>query len=143
MQYFQHFACNEFFPNCSQSDIGYCVSFRMLDNLLNLLQVLDCFRSKLGFPIIITSTYRSYFHNKEVGGSPTSQHLTASAIDFSCPRFDFEGLCLQFEDFLKESAFKNLVGQVIFYHKRKFIHFGLRTPRHHFLNFLHYEQGDN
>lgn len=36
-----------------------------------------------GQPVTVTSWYRSPLHNAAVGGSKTSQHLTASAVDVS------------------------------------------------------------
>ena len=44
--------------------------------------VLDPLREHLGCPIIITSGYRCADLNRDVGGSPTSQHLLGLAADF-------------------------------------------------------------
>ncbi len=44
--------------------------------------VLDPLREHLGCPIIITSGYRCRDLNRDVGGSPTSQHLLGLAADF-------------------------------------------------------------
>lgn len=143
MLYFEHFNCREFFPNCSNEEISQCFRTGLFDNLLFLLMVLDGFRDYINRPIIITSSFRNDEHNKRVGGSPTSQHLLASAIDFICPSLPFESLVLHLQDFAKESALKRYLGQVIFYHKRKFIHLGLCASSHPNLTFLHYEQRDN
>lgn len=40
-----------------------------------------------GYPIIISSGYRSAALNSAVGGSQGSQHLLGQAVDFTCPRF--------------------------------------------------------
>ncbi len=40
-----------------------------------------------GYPIIISSGYRSPALNMAVGGSEGSQHLLGQAVDFTCPRF--------------------------------------------------------
>lgn len=143
MLYFEHFSCKEFFPNCSVSEICDCLRNGYFDNILFLLMVLDAFRDFINKPIIITSTYRDENHNKIVGGSPTSQHLVGCAIDFVCPKIPFETLVYLFHDFCKESALDRFLGQVIFYHKSKFIHFGLRTPAHSQLKVIHYEKGNN
>ena len=44
--------------------------------------VLDPLREAMGFPVIITSGYRCAELNRDVGGSPTSQHLLGLAADF-------------------------------------------------------------
>lgn len=49
-----------------------------------LIKKLQKLRDILGFPLIITSGMRSAEHNKKVGGSPNSRHLTGEAIDIAC-----------------------------------------------------------
>lgn len=143
MNYFTYFSCKEFFPSCTDAEIAKCFKDGLFDNLLTLLQVLDCFRDSLGYPIIITSTYRDWAHNMCVGGSSTSQHMAGSAIDFKCSKVPFDSLVHLFDVFLQKSALSRYVGQVLCYHKSQFIHFALRTPKHPFLLFKHYEQRDN
>ena len=50
-------------------------------NMKKLVEkVLDPLREKVG-KIKINSGYRTPTHNKEVGGSPTSQHIKGQAVD--------------------------------------------------------------
>ena len=50
-------------------------------NMINLVtKILDPLREKVG-AIRITSGYRTPEHNKEIGGSPTSQHCKGEAVD--------------------------------------------------------------
>jgi hypothetical protein len=49
-----------------------------------LLLMLDEARAIAGRPLVITSGYRCRKHNNNVGGSPTSSHLTGKAVDISC-----------------------------------------------------------
>jgi hypothetical protein len=44
-------------------------------------------RNLLGFPMLISSGYRSLELNKHIGGSEDSQHCKGEAIDFTCPAF--------------------------------------------------------
>lgn len=44
-------------------------------------------RAALGFPMTISSGYRSPYLNAAVGGSKTSQHMAGEAVDFVCPGF--------------------------------------------------------
>jgi len=54
----------------------------VIQNLLYLVQnTLQPLRDQLGFPIHITSGYRSPGFHQRVGGSPTSQHLLGEATD--------------------------------------------------------------
>ena len=46
--------------------------------MINLNQA---FRDRVGIPYTPSSAYRTPEHNKRVGGSPKSQHLTGKAID--------------------------------------------------------------
>lgn len=48
------------------------------DELVEKLQIM---REYFGNAIIINSGYRNTIHNKNVGGSPTSQHLLGKAAD--------------------------------------------------------------
>ena len=48
-------------------------------------KVFEPLRMAVGFPINITSFYRSPAVNKAVGGSPTSQHVTGQAMDLQVP----------------------------------------------------------
>lgn len=51
------------------------------ENMILLVdKVLDPLRGKVG-AIQINSGYRTPAHNKEIGGSPTSQHITGMACD--------------------------------------------------------------
>ena len=72
---FKYFKREEF---CCKCGCGLC-------NInLNLVECLDCFRDKVGFPIYIPSGCRCPKHNREVDGSPTSSHLDGLAADILC-----------------------------------------------------------
>jgi uncharacterized protein YcbK (DUF882 family) len=53
----------------------------VLDNIYHLAHRLQVVRDILNKPIKITSGYRTPAHNKAVGGSPKSQHITGNAVD--------------------------------------------------------------
>ena len=56
-------------------------SAEVKENMQKLVEkILDPLREKVG-AIKISSGYRSPEHNKKVGGSPTSQHITGQAVD--------------------------------------------------------------
>lgn len=48
------------------------------------LQMLDKARDIAGVPFKITSGYRSYSHNRKVGGVPKSSHRLGMACDIAC-----------------------------------------------------------
>jgi zinc D-Ala-D-Ala carboxypeptidase len=56
-------------------------------NLLELAGALEIVRARLGFPIVISSGYRSPDLNKAVGGAPNSAHVLGWAADITCPGF--------------------------------------------------------
>ncbi len=47
----------------------------------HFLVLLDDIREASGVPLIITSGYRTKFHNTQVGGKPNSAHLRGLAAD--------------------------------------------------------------
>ena len=47
-----------------------------------LVGVLQKVRDHFGKPVVITSAYRTPSHNKKVGGTSNSRHLTGEAADF-------------------------------------------------------------
>jgi uncharacterized protein YcbK (DUF882 family) len=49
----------------------------------DLVLMLDMLRDAVGFPIIITSGYRSEQRNIEVGGAKRSYHLKGEAVDIA------------------------------------------------------------
>lgn len=139
MNYFSHFLSKELFPNCSAVEIGECFQNGFADNVLNLVSLLDEFRDFVKQPVIITSSFRNDSHNSRVGGKKLSQHLCGSAIDFQVKDFTFERVKLLFKHFLEKTAFKDMVGQVLFYNKREFIHVALRCPSHKSLTYSELE----
>lgn len=57
-----------------------------LDNILNLIvYCIQPIRDYIKKPMIISSGYRSYALNKEVGGVYNSQHTKGQAVDFTVP----------------------------------------------------------
>lgn len=50
----------------------------------DLLRLLDQTREKCGFPLRITSAYRTVEQNKAASGARTSAHLRGTAVDIYC-----------------------------------------------------------
>jgi len=48
-----------------------------------VVQALDIARDIYGYPMVISSGFRSVEHNREVGGSPKSSHLLGWAADIA------------------------------------------------------------
>ncbi len=46
-----------------------------------LVETLQVLRDRIGKPVTVISGYRCFFHNREVGGVPDSQHLLGRAAD--------------------------------------------------------------
>lgn len=53
-------------------------------NIVPTLKVLQYLRTKVGKPLILSSTYRSPSYNAAVGGEDHSFHMKFKAIDFYC-----------------------------------------------------------
>lgn len=52
------------------------------------LRVLEPLRQHVGYPITVSSGYRSAKLNAAIGGSPTSQHIRGEAADIWCGWMD-------------------------------------------------------
>jgi uncharacterized protein YcbK (DUF882 family) len=67
-----------------QKNIRNVPGLNELDNMLNLIvYCLQPIRDYIKRPMIISSGYRSYALNKEVGGVYNSQHRKGQAVDFT------------------------------------------------------------
>ena len=72
----------------------------ILENLKDTCVQADRVRELLGFPMLVSSGYRSLKLNSAIGGSKTSSHVQGYAMDFICPGF---GTPREVFDFLKKS----------------------------------------
>jgi uncharacterized protein YcbK (DUF882 family) len=66
---------------------GAEMPIEILGNVQQLIENLNVIREELGFPLYVNSGYRSPEHNKAIGGSPKSQHLTGKAADLRSNEF--------------------------------------------------------
>jgi len=74
MKYFKE---SEFFCQC-----GCGRDFNYMDE--NVVRNLDRARAVSGIPFVLTSSIRCLSHNKKVGGSKNSSHLSGYAVDIKC-----------------------------------------------------------
>lgn len=130
------------FEATSTSRRGYLQQNREMGNrrlakLVLLFTILQEIRNKLGVPIRIHSGYRCPDLNKAIGGSWTSQHMKAEAVDWSPSGVndDREIMTSAFRtsvDLLKRHQI--MFGQIIFeeethkYGSNFWIHFSLGAP---------------
>lgn len=114
-----HFSLYEVLRKCSASEQAHVFTSPALSlNLCRLTLALEGIRAYLQQPIIVTSSYRDYAHNKAVGGVPESQHLTCSAADITC-----KSMPLLIEAVKSYQQSGGILGQVIVY--SNFIHVAL------------------
>lgn len=117
-----HFTFKEITRHNSQSEINEIKSdANLFCNIVSLVSILNVVRDNLGLPITINSLYRNVEHNKKVGGVPSSQHITGSAVDITC-----SNLQALRDELVKFQANKPYIGQLIIY--KNFIHLGLAKP---------------
>lgn len=94
-------------------------------------RILDPLREFLGFPVIITSGYRSPALNRAVGGSKNSQHMSGQAADitFRNPDVVLPSVYL----ILQKPEYKKYIDQCIYYEKKGFIHVSISDyPRNQY-----------
>lgn len=114
-----HFSINELLRKCSAAErAALCSSPSLSLNLCRLTLALEGIRAYLQLPLIVTSSYRDYAHNKAVGGVPESQHLTCSAADITCK--SMPSLIEAVKSYQQSGG---ILGQVIVY--SNFIHVAL------------------
>jgi zinc D-Ala-D-Ala carboxypeptidase len=98
-------------------------------NLLRTAETMEKVRTILGDkPILISSGYRSPAVNAAVGGSKSSAHMSALAVDFSCPGFGTPlQICRKLHPYMKTLGIDQLIHEF-----DSWVHLGLRggDPRH-------------
>jgi uncharacterized protein YcbK (DUF882 family) len=60
-----------------------------------LFTMIDEARRRAGIPFVVNSWCRCKFHNKSIGGSPTSSHLVGDAIDIKFTGWQNLGIMLK------------------------------------------------
>lgn len=98
-------------------------SSRMTSNLADIITILNTIREHLHAPVRVTSLYRDPVHNSREGGSPTSQHLCAAAVDIASEK----GLAALLDAVQKTQHDLQTIGQVIVYNNKKIIHVALSS----------------
>lgn len=123
-----HFTLKEFTKELSENQVKK-LPFQHLDNILRLSQIMNIIRCQCEHPIRITSGYRTEKYNKQVGGVPTSEHLTGSACDFQFILQPWEIGQSPYLDNIVEYILYNVeFGQLI--HYDNFLHISLKTDKH-------------
>jgi len=85
----QHFTLEEFTTSdtATRLQIDNVPGVDVLKNLVHTGEGLEKVRAFLGYPLKITSGYRSLELNRHVGSKDNSQHVKGEAADFLCPQF--------------------------------------------------------
>lgn len=121
----EHFALSEFARSASFPAFVEDVPATLIPNVQRLARVLEVIRSEVG-PLTVLSGYRSPRLNLAVGGSPTSQHLLAEAVDVTVPHKARVILTAILD---RRDSMYDALGQVIYYPKQNFVHIALPSPR--------------
>jgi zinc D-Ala-D-Ala carboxypeptidase len=85
-----HFSLREFIASTTADrlKIDNSLPDALKDNAIHTCEQLEKIRAILGNnPLIITSGWRNPALNKAVGGSASSDHASARAVDIRCPKF--------------------------------------------------------
>lgn len=120
-----HFYMSETAVSASHPELVEAAPSAYLPNIQALARAVEVVRAYLGKPFTVLSWYRSARLNKAVGGSSTSQHMTASAMDVSVGD-QTRGV---FALMLSGTVVAPL-GQVIYYPYRGFVHMALPSTRY-------------
>lgn len=76
-----------FSSTAARQQIDNAPSAATLEKLEETANQMDAVRELLGYPITVTSGYRSPALNALIKGSPTSAHMSGQAVDFVCRQF--------------------------------------------------------
>lgn len=93
----------------TRHNISNCVPEHLLGNMLSVFYRLDFVRERVGFPLILTSGYRSSKLNILVGGSKNSYHMLALAVDILKPDSGFVDLTRCLSRFKSDLLIKELI----------------------------------
>lgn len=116
-----YFSYREFSDSITAKRHGFSndVPEHLFGNMLSVFYRLDFVREYVGFPILITSGYRSPKLNALVGGASGSYHLSALAVDIR-PKIDSEFAALK--DCLSRFKSQLLIKELIFHESHGYIH---------------------
>ena len=91
-------------------------------NVIELIDNLNVLRQELGSPLYVNSGYRSPEHNKNIGGSINSQHLTGKAADIRSNEYTPKQIKEKIEELIKVGKMKQ--GGLSAYNT--FVHYDIR-----------------
>ena len=91
-------------------------------NVIELIDNLNVLRQELGSPLYVNSGYRSPEHNKNIGGSLNSQHLTGKAADIRSNEYTPKQIKDKIEELIKVGKMKQ--GGLSAYNT--FVHYDIR-----------------
>lgn len=99
-----------------------------MENVNRLISLLDKIRERWGSPIIVNSGYRCPQLNRVVGGSKTSQHLTASAADIHPKKGSIKQLFNLIHEMIERGEIE--VGQLIDEYNYSWVHVSIPNSKH-------------
>lgn len=82
----KHFSYDEV-TITSHKEIPNTPSLVVLDTIVQTAQHMEAIREYLGFPVIVSSWYRSPPLCVAIGSKATSQHTRGEAVDWTCPGY--------------------------------------------------------
>jgi uncharacterized protein YcbK (DUF882 family) len=94
-------------------------------NVIELIDNLNVLRQELGSPLYVNSGYRSPEHNKNIGGSINSQHLTGKAADIRSNEYTPKQIKEKIEELIKVGKMKQ--GGLSAYNT--FVHYDIRGKK--------------
>jgi uncharacterized protein YcbK (DUF882 family) len=94
-------------------------------NVIELIDNLNVLRQELGSPLYVNSGYRSPEHNKNIGGSINSQHLTGKAADIRSNEYTPKQIKDKIEELIKVGKMKQ--GGLSAYNT--FVHYDIRGKK--------------
>lgn len=125
----QHFTLAELTASAKARSLGLdnAPPPELVPRLVRTAEMLERIRATLGFPVIVTSGYRSPAVNRAVGGVATSDHTQGHAADFVAPGF---GTPEQIARSLAPLVDLLGIGQLIYEHigGKAWVHVSTRTP---------------
>ena len=118
----KNFKLKEFKCKC-----GCDMPLEVYENIIKLASQLQFLRDYTGRPITINSAYRCPKHNKKVGGSKTSQHLSGKAADITIQSLKPAEVFMIIEDLIDMGHM--LQGGLGLYEKKGFTHYDIRKTK--------------